>query len=291
MPAFETLRPERAQAVLTALIAALHSIMNSSFFITMDMTSQLHQGDFYGVLPVLYFFLARSDNEITELRYLHINETGGLETVDEKDVNKIRTAGVQITFRHKGSAKTQELFYFRTDLADKALKADPRFLKYLTTLGPVNSYLKAASYLMHANDFSIIRDLLVTQSASVLEDDSGIPYRFFNTKQFQISLYGNYIKPIRDFPWGFQADLKKAYAMPNATKPLPFKTGYGRVEATNLLFAKKIPVSQTIESKTADVKPTDIKAPQVKDTETKDGPKMDPGLKATEKAPGEIQHQ
>ena len=63
-------------------------------------------------------------------------------------------------------------------------------------------------------------------SAVILQDDSGIPYRFFNPADWRIQLYGAYDRPYGSFRWLEQPDLKKAYAT-LTPKPLGFRIGYG----------------------------------------------------------------
>jgi len=43
----------------------------------------------------------------------------------------------------------------------------------------VTSYFKATSYMTHKAQFSMIRDQVLAKSDAILQDDSGIPYRFF----------------------------------------------------------------------------------------------------------------
>jgi len=68
------------------------------------------------------------------------------------------------------------MYYFTSDLSDDALKRNPALLRFCESLGPVNSLLKAASYLLHASNFTNARNFLLQNSVAVLEDDSGIPY-------------------------------------------------------------------------------------------------------------------
>jgi hypothetical protein len=100
---------------------------------------------------------------------------------------------------------------------------------------------------MHTKAFSMIRDLLLTQSVTILQDDSGLPYRAFDPTQWHITLYGNYLGPISEIAWAEQKDLREAYATGDI-KPMPFKTGYGAKDRANMLFAKRRP------AKTADKK-------------------------------------
>ena len=56
------------------------------------------------------------------------------------------------------SGQEQTLYYFTTDLADWARKGEPRFPEILRTARQGTALLKAASYLMHSNNFSQVRD-------------------------------------------------------------------------------------------------------------------------------------
>lgn len=46
-------------------------------------------------------------------------------------------------------------------------------------MGVVNTYLKGASYLLHRNSFSLIRNIILDQSEQVIQDDSGVPFKWF----------------------------------------------------------------------------------------------------------------
>lgn len=239
VPALEEMPKDGVESALNQLDSLLEPMLRQGFFITRVMDKTLRQGQVYGVLPLLYVFLARTGNQIVSVEYLKLSETGKLTAVPETLEDTSGVKGVKITFTGSEASGRQELYYFREDLSDKALSRDGRFLVYLGALGPANSYLKAASYLMHMKEFTTIREFLLAHSSSILQDDSGIPYRYFPTTTWTVTLYGKYTKPINDFPWGMQPDLQKAYQAAGAAKPMPFKTGYGTREDANLLFAIK----------------------------------------------------
>ena len=101
-------------------------------------------------------------------------------------------------------------------------------------------YLKAASYLLHEAYFSRIRSFLLNQAASVLQDDSGIPFRFFRAGDWRLWLFGTYSGTLDIFAKHYQSDLQAAFATPGAALPLPFGTGYKwRLGESNLLLAVK----------------------------------------------------
>ena len=80
---------------------------------------------------------------------------------------------------------------------------------------------------MHYETFSKIKNLTIAKSASLLQDDTGIPYRFLSTS-FQANLYGKYTIPIKNFSASahYQKDLAKLYADSAKVKDLPFSLGY-----------------------------------------------------------------
>ena len=84
--------------------------------------------------------------------------------------------------------------------------------------------LKAASYLMHSNNFSQVRDFLLAHSKIILQDDSGIPYRFFSKDKWNIRHCGRYVGPINRFKEYPQPDLAKENA---ASKPAPLEFSFG----------------------------------------------------------------
>ena len=90
---------------------------------------------------------------------------------------------------------------------------------------------------MHGKDFSKIRNIIFEKSSSILQDDSGIAYRFFDHNTWNIHLYGKYVKPGKEFSWINETDLAKALSDPSV-KAVPFTLGYNwRTQAINMLYA------------------------------------------------------
>ena len=122
----------------------------------------------------------------------------------------------------------------------RQLKSNGAVLKWASGFGTGNVYLKAASYLLHESYFSRIRSFLLDQGASVLQDDSGIPLRFFRNGGWRLWFFGNYSGTLDIFKRYYQGDLQAAFATPGTAVPLPFGTGYKwRIGESNLLLAVK----------------------------------------------------
>ena len=91
---------------------------------------------------------------------------------------------------------------------------------------------------MHLSSFSVIRKTILTKSMFILQDDSGIAYRFFKRSTWQIRLFGTYSRTIDLFKHKYQEDLKEAYDNEEKPGAVPFKIGYNvKFNETNLLMA------------------------------------------------------
>jgi hypothetical protein len=219
IPDMAKIAPHALPSALANLRKSLDSVLSWSFFITKNMKVDLRQQQLTGTLPVLYVFLARAGCTIDSVELVALDKSGAF--VPE---GKGTTPGVKITFA--GSAgRPQTLYYFTTDLADWAIKVNPNFGKFCEQQGQGLTLLKAASYLMHSDNFSLVRGYLLAHSKVILEDDSGIPYRFFSNNKWNVRFYGHYPGPIKRFLKNVQPDLAKDNAA-GAPPPLPFSFGY-----------------------------------------------------------------
>ena len=219
VPDVEALSAAVLGSALANLRKALESSLNWSFFITKHMKTDLKQRQLSGTLPVLYVFLARSGCTIDSVDLVKLDEAGKFA-----EPSKRSTSGVKIVF-HGAGGRSQALYYFTTDLADWSVTMNPGFMKFCEAQGRGASLLKAASYLMHGNHFTRVRDFVLASSDLILQDDSGIPFRFFEAEKWSVQLYGRYVGPITTFKKYPQPDLTKAY---NGTesRPLNFSFGY-----------------------------------------------------------------
>jgi hypothetical protein len=206
-------------ASLGNLRKSLESVLSFNFFITKNMKVDLRATQLTGTLPVLYVFLARAGCTIQSVELVNLDKTGAF--VAE---GKGTTPGVKIVFTG-ATGRSQTLYYFTTDLANWAIKVNPNFMKFCEQQGMGVSLLKAASYLMHSDNFSQVRDYLLTHSKVILQEDSGIPYHYFAKDKWNIQFHGHYIGPINRFLKNGQLDLAKD-ANASHPAPLPFSFGY-----------------------------------------------------------------
>jgi hypothetical protein len=224
---------------LEDVIYSLKDIFLRSYFITGNMIGALKKSSVNGSVPLISLFIQRNGYNIISINNLAIDSAGMILSGDNSANIKNVTHGIRIEFAGDTGRRVQSVYYFQTDLSDEGLKKNPGFRKYLSTLPESFTYLKAASYLMHGKDFSMIRDLVFEKSRTILQDDSGIAYRYFDKTKWDIHLYGKYLRPGKEFSWINETDLARAYTDPSV-KPVPFTLGYNwRTQQINLLYAVK----------------------------------------------------
>lgn len=215
------------------LESSMRTLLAVSFFITKEMQSSLGESALRGTIPVLYVFLARTGKQVRDVSLVYIDNQGEVQPEDKKA--KTAARGVKIVFSG-ADGRERTLYYFATNLANDGTKAGG-FLKFLERLGPADSFHKSASYLMHGNEFSRIRDFIVAKSTTVVQDDSGIPFRFFDEKEWQLSPFGRFPEASELFPHGYQPKYRDLFRKDRAGK-LDFGVGYRwRVGESNLLLA------------------------------------------------------
>src|SRR3984957_12678447 len=148
---------------------SLATILNLSFFITKNMKTQLSTGPVYGTLPILYVFLARTGKTVHDVSFVSLDKDGNFIAQDDSGKRAGRATtqstakGVKTVFSD-GNGPQQTLYYFSTDLSDGGVKISG-FLEFCAKLGPADSFLKSASYLLHGGNFARVRSFLVDHSA------------------------------------------------------------------------------------------------------------------------------
>lgn len=234
MPAVLT-QPGLFKSVQTSL----WSVLNFSFFRTKSMKSDFKSAELDGTLPVLLLFATRTGHRVIDVQLVHIGTDGKLAEGDTA-VNSTQVPGSRLLLADS-TGRQQTVYYFSADLFDGQLRAKSPLIAFVKSLGPVATFVKSASYLMHKSYFSKIRNVVLNQSQLLLQDDSGIAYDFFDDNRWLITHYGHYTKPIPLFAKHFQFDLLTAYQdSVHRPRPLPFGTGYNyKANESNLMLALK----------------------------------------------------
>ncbi len=239
VPALETLKPDALALGLKNLRDSMTTLETKSYFITSYMSRDFQRTELKGVMPVLYLFLARTDNRLVESELIYLDGTGQVKTAAKGALPLDAVPGIKIVFHREGRPDLQTLYYLSIDLSPAALARKPGFFPFLATFNGATAYLKAASFILHNNTFSATRDFLLEHSTAILQDDSGIPFRSFTKGKWDLNFFGIYNPAtwIPEFKWVTQPDLQAAFAAVTPVKPLPFKTGYSKADTSNLMLA------------------------------------------------------
>ncbi len=241
LPDLESVTPSHFVSVLRDVRSAFQDIFERNYFITDYMTKQLTTPWIRGTVPVMAIMMALLDQRIVRIEPVDLfpELTRTYESAGATRPRKIMR-GVRIEFAPVKGGTTRQLYYFSVNATDKALAFYPGFLDWVGQNRPATALIKSASYLLHDNQFAKTREMILSSADVVVQDDTGIPYRYFNRTPWQVRLYGQYHRPIKSLGYGYQPDLESAYKEKADLAPLPFPFGYHwRGQKSGLLVANR----------------------------------------------------
>ena len=228
LPDLEALTPSQFSQLLADVRHAFRDIFERNYFITGYMSKQLTTPWIRGAVPIIAAMTALLNLRVVRIEPVDLfpDLTRAYEAPDARRPQKI-LRGARLDFRSAEAGPVHQLYYFSLDASDVALEFYPDFLDWIGQHRPASALLKSASYLLHDHQFAKTRAMLLASADVVVQDDSGIPYRFFPHPPWGIRLYGRYHRPIRSLRYGYQADLQAAYkAREGELAVLPFPFGY-----------------------------------------------------------------
>ena len=244
LPELNLKQPAKTQKFFYNLKLSLDDIYKKSYFITKRMNVQLG-GEVYGTLPLMAVFLKQTNHTISDIKAIKLDSLGNLIELPYSQLSESakRPRGVKIEFYNQKDTVLRQLYYFSADLGDGALTDKFRFRKFLDKMSHFNAYAKSASYLMHYEEFAVIRNHVLNKATLLLQDDTGIALHYIKKEDWQMYLYGTYVPPVKDFSkYLYQKDLLEAYKKDSAkVKELPFELGYhwGSKKNNLMLFVRK----------------------------------------------------
>jgi hypothetical protein len=222
---------------------SLNAILKFSFFRTISMEADFKKTHVNGTIHLLNLFLAKMNYDVCNAEPLKIGAEGKVDVVESFEAlakGDYAGKGIRIVYKDKAGNK-KELTYWSADISDGNMEKHPELLAYLKSLQNVHTYMKGASYLCHLGDFDDIRNVILEKSTTLLQDDSGVPVRFFLDNKWQLHFFGTYKKPINLFAHKYQGKLDSIYnKAPNKPEGLAFGIGYVYEDkASNMMLAVK----------------------------------------------------
>lgn len=239
------LRDHRSRRLVDGLVPVQRGIYMygvNNYFQSKIMAQEMANTLLPGAAPALLIFMARLGLVVTAVDNVFIDDSGELSPTAARGPSGPRgkITGLRIRFTGKDRS-ARELVYLSMRIGPQSVSGETPEGRYLTRLRGVKTLLKSAVYLLHHPPFEPVRDFILGRSTLVVQDDSGIPFRFF-TKGWSTTLYGVY-RPalqLQNCAPVTQDDLARRYAA--GSRPLPFNFGYGILFGpgqSNLMVARK----------------------------------------------------
>jgi hypothetical protein len=241
LPDLESVTAVNFAKLLQDVRSAFRDIFERNYFITSYMTRQLTTPWVRGSVPVMATMMALMNRRIVRIEPVDLfPELNRIYDQPEAKRPRVLMRGVRMEFAQPNSGTIQQLYYISLDAADKALEFYPDFIGWAAQHRPATALIKSASYLLHDPQFAKTRALLLESADVVVQDDTGIPYRFLSQEPWQVKLYGRYQKPIRPMGYAYQKDLEAAFNAKSAPADLPFPFGYHwRGKQSGLIVAQR----------------------------------------------------
>ena len=247
LPEIDKLDTPQFARLLADVRYALSDIFERNYFITSYMTRQLTSPYLRGSVPIIAVMMALSGYRIQSIQRLDPfpNLTREYTAPPEQRTSNpaarptVPLRGARIAYESPGRS-SRTLDYYSLDATDRALRWYPDFPDLITVTQPATVFIKSASYLLHDNQFSIVRDALMSAGDVIVQDDSGVPYRQLLRRGWAVRLYGVYTDPIPPMGYAAQPDLDAAYRAAAPVPPVDFPFGYGgRIGRSSLIVARR----------------------------------------------------
>ncbi len=243
LPNLSKMDDHQISLYLYNLYHSLRYINQAGYFTTSQMINDFSDSSLNGIIHLLCFYISKTNNHIGKISSVQVDHFGNEKEKKNFEVADEFINGIKIDYFSNDYQEFKTLYYFPVDLSDGNLKDQLGFLMFLNKFGKKNTFLKSASYLLHDNEFGIIRDLILQQSDKILQDDSGIPFSILANSGFSVQLFGNYTQTIKIFSRYYQPDLKTVLDE-QKNRPLPFKLGYNSWKNEMIImYAKKSTVA------------------------------------------------
>lgn len=206
---------ELGEPALSRIRTSFENFFDFGVFVTANMRGPR----FAGVPELLAVQVALTGNAIDNVAFVAV-DAGGHETSYSPAAGMAR--GIRIAF-HNSAGVSKRLYYISVDLSDAV--ASSGLLEFCRKLGPSDVLLKNASFLLHKNSFSTVRQFLLEDAVSIVQDDSGIPIRYFDGAAWSLRLFGAYRPPPDSFSQYGQPELVELEKK-HPPEALDFPAGY-----------------------------------------------------------------
>ena len=243
LPEFRMDSDEKKSKGLHELNSSLDSISRLNFFLTNKMKVNITSSIYSGTTPVIVAYLGLLGFEPLSVKPIIIDNTGSIHYLTNEEINsdagyKKGHVSTEIQFKDPKSNQKKVLYYLSANVSNQGFEKEPHVMTFLKSLGKFSSTFKAASFLLHYDNFTKMKNYILENADLIVMDDTGPRIKDLKP-DFDIKVYGIYTRPIALWPNMFQSDLKELHTL-QKPKEIPFKYGYGTLNKTyHLIIAQK----------------------------------------------------
>lgn len=223
---FTRLKDDELKKYFSGVKESLKYLNTRGYFVTQHMSSDFTKTYLNGMLHMILFMMARTNHFIKDIYFIQLNKNGDLIKCPQapKKSDTLINA-LAIDFLDDKRYITRTAYYFQLNAKDDNMSKHPEFEKFVMKFKNRVAYMKSASCVLHNKPFATMRKL-VLGCKQIIQDDTGVPFRYFDTTHFSITLYGTYTSTIKDLGWCLQKDLVIALKKSPYNKDLPFRISY-----------------------------------------------------------------
>jgi hypothetical protein len=241
IPGFSAMSSKDFDSFFADFQHSLHDLLSFHYFVSAHMKADLAQRELSGVLPLVLFFMAREKAQVLDVQYWFMKADSTIREIPAmapSSDNSTDIPGFKVLFKSSGAREIQTLYYFRFNVY--TFGRNKHFVSFLRNLGPFTSFMKSASYVMFDPGVSNARQFVLDQSPNILQEDSGIPLRYFDPAVWDLRFFGAYTGAPSFFKHRYQDDLAKIYQAGKGIRTLPFGIGYHfRLNTSNLMWTTR----------------------------------------------------
>ena len=209
-PALERQTPNELKRTLSAYRDRWRFFARTGFYRTNDLEDFASRREILvSVTSQLMAFAARLGYDVEAVEPVQISPDGKDLIRVTEDINNVAAwNSARLTLNKNG--RRVIIDYIRMDLSDGVIVKHPANKAFIEQASANRTLVKAASHLLQRPYFTILRNYILKNAPSVIQDETGIEYSAL-AGAFKTRLYGSFVKPHNLFQTSMQTSLAKAY--------------------------------------------------------------------------------
>jgi len=221
---------DEREAIFDFFATITENFGRRGFFITRELNDQFVRGEELvvdGITPVLMVMAEREGFTVESVEPIRVNDDGsGIEVRTENTNYRSTWNSVRLNLTRNSTGASVTVDYLLLDLSNENLQGNEAHGAFITSMTQHRVLLKAASHLLQYTNFTYLRDAILANSPSVLQEESGVDYTLL-AEQFDVTLFGRFTDVNTLFRnEDLQLGLIEAYAAASDLPELPFTIGY-----------------------------------------------------------------